>query len=480
MKERMRKITVLMAGAALCLNLFAQQENPVIMRVNGKDVTRSEFEYSFNKNNAEKVTDPKALDEYVDLFVDFKLKVAAAEEMGLDTLSTFKREYKSFRDQQAEEYLIDTTFIETQARLTYDETARNIGEGGMVLSQHILLMIPQGADEAVQAKIKARMDSIYNVLQAGGDFTDLATRFSEDPGSARQGGMLPWLFAKQVYPEFANEVYALEKGSYSKPFLSPAGVHVVKLIDRKPFELEPYEYHRDAILKFLQQRGIRQAARQAKADVLFKEYGGKVARDKVLAYEDSLLETKYPEFGLLMQEYHDGLLLFEASNRCVWEKAAKDEEGLERYFKKNKKKYAWDTPRFKGAVLHCTTPELLKQVKKKLKKMPQEQWRNYVASKVNQDTLKLAYIERGLYKAGDNKYVDMLVFGQGEVEPMKEYPYAAACGKKQKKYPASYKDVRGPLTADYQSELEKAWVASLRSKFAWEVYPEVVKTVNNH
>jgi peptidyl-prolyl cis-trans isomerase SurA len=324
----------------------------------------------------------------------------------------------------------------------------------------------------------ARMDSIYKALLGGADFTELATKFSQDPGSARQGGQLPWLYAKQVYPEYANVAYSLKVGELSKPFLSPAGVHVVKLLDKKQFE--PYSFHRADIHRFLEQRGVRQKAIEVKIDALYKQYGGKVKREDVLTYEEKELEKKYPEFRHLMQEYYDGLLLFEVSNREVWEKAAQDDKGLEKFFKKNKKKYAWDTPRFKGAILHCTTPEMLASAIKTLKKMDDSQWGTYVRKELNQDSLKLAFMEKGLFKIGQNANVDSLVFKQGAGAPKKEYPYAAYIGKVQKKYPGSHRDVRGPLTADYQKELEIRWIEKLRAKYPVEIYEEVLKTVNNH
>ena len=476
----MKKRT-LAAWAVMVLGMGAmaqQVADPVVMKINGKEVTRSEFEYSYNKNNSEQTLDKKTLDEYVQLFVDFKLKVAEAEDQKLDTLTSFKNELKGYRAQQAQEYLVDTAWIETQARQVYDNTVANIGPDGLVLTSHILLMIPQNADETVQKTTMARMDSIYKALLGGADFTELATKFSQDPGSARQGGQLPWLYAKQVYPEYANVAYSLKVGELSKPFLSPAGVHVVKLLDKKQFE--PYSFHRADIHRFLEQRGVRQKAIEVKIDALYKQYGGKVKREDVLTYEEKELEKKYPEFRHLMQEYYDGLLLFEVSNREVWEKAAQDDKGLEKFFKKNKKKYAWDTPRFKGAILHCTTPEMLASAIKTLKKMDDSQWGTYVRKELNQDSLKLAFMEKGLFKIGQNANVDSLVFKQGAGAPKKEYPYAAYIGKVQKKYPGSHRDVRGPLTADYQKELEIRWIEKLRAKYPVEIYEEVLKTVNNH
>lgn len=471
-----KRFLPLLVATTFGISVFAQ-EDPVLMRINGKDITRSEFEYSYNKNNSDRSLDKKSLDDYVQLYINFKLKVAAAEEMRLDTLSSFKNELKGYRTQQAREYFVDTAFIESEARKQYEMAQRNIGSAGLVRSTHILLRIPQNAEPAVQEQIKVRMDSIYNALQNGADFAEMARKYSEDAGSAKQGGALPWLFAKQVYPEFAKEVYALQVNEMSKPFYSPVGIHIVKLLEKK--QLEPYETQRELIYSFLERQGIRAKAIEVKKDSLYKQYGGKIKREDVLAHEDSLLEQKYPEFAHLMQEYYDGLLLFEVSNRCVWEKAAQDEEGLKRFFKKNKSKYVWDSPRYKGAVLYCANEDVAKVAKKALKKMPEEQWKSYLRKELNKDTLKLARMEKGLFKIGDNACVDYYIFKQGEYKKSEQYPCPVLIGKLRKK-PEEYKDVRGPLTADYQNELEQNWIKDLRAKYQFEVYEDVLRTVNNH
>ena len=91
----------LMAGSA-----FAQTADPIIMTIGGKNIKRSEFEYAYNKNAAETTIDKKSIDEYVDLFVNYKLKVIAAEEAGIDTTAAFRKEFLMYRDQQ-----IRPTFI---------------------------------------------------------------------------------------------------------------------------------------------------------------------------------------------------------------------------------------------------------------------------------------------------------------------------------------------------------------------------------
>ena len=93
--------------AASC-GLFAQTENdPVIMTINGNPVSKSEFEYIYNKNNSANSIDKKTLDEYVDLFINFKLKVEEAKAQGIDTTEAFVKEYSGYRAQLAKPYLVD-------------------------------------------------------------------------------------------------------------------------------------------------------------------------------------------------------------------------------------------------------------------------------------------------------------------------------------------------------------------------------------
>ena len=85
---------------------IAQSADPVVMKINGKDVTRSEFEYNFNKNNTDGVIDKKSVEEYAELFINYKLKVEAALDAKFDTLSSYQQEFRSYRDQQIRPLLV--------------------------------------------------------------------------------------------------------------------------------------------------------------------------------------------------------------------------------------------------------------------------------------------------------------------------------------------------------------------------------------
>ena len=134
--------------AALLLgagSVFAQSNDPVIMTINGEKIYRSEFEYSYNKNNSEGVIDKKSVEEYVDLFVNYKLKVVAALDAKMDTLTSFKNEFAQYRDQQVRPALITDEDVENEAKKIYQNTKNSIGEQGLIRPAHIFLMIRQQA-----------------------------------------------------------------------------------------------------------------------------------------------------------------------------------------------------------------------------------------------------------------------------------------------------------------------------------------------
>ena len=475
----MKKLISLLCALVALQTVGAQTDDPVVMTVNGVDVTRSEFEYSFNKNNTDLVVDKKSLDEYVELFVNYKLKVAAALDAQLDTMEAFKKEVADYRAQQAEEYLVDNDFIEKEARNTYQQTAERIGPDGQFKAAHILVRLTQQATPMEQAQAKQRIDSIYAALQAGADFAEMAKKHSEDPGTAREGGMLPWLTRGQLLKEFEVAALALQPGEMSWPVLSPVGYHVIYMSERKPFE--PYEFHRASIIQFLEQRGIRAHAKRSMGQKLAAQMGGNVTPEEALAKAEKELDAKYPEFGFLMKEFYEGSLLYEISTREVWNKAAEDTEGLEKYFKKNKKNYNYDEPVYRGLVVHCVSDDVLKQVQKLVKKQPQKEWVKVIREAFNSDSLLQVKMVRGPFKATQNVYADYYAFEQGErPDTVAGFPVTGVIGKLQKKGPDSYEDVRGPVTADYQNLLEQLWVKELRKRYSVTLYPEALETVNKH
>lgn len=472
----MKKNILLYVGLLFSACLSAQNADPVIMTINGKDITRSEFEYSYNKNNADGVLDKKGIEDYVPLFVNFKLKVAAAEDAHIDTLSRVKKELDGYKEQMLIPYLVDTAYIENMARQTYENTKKRFGGMDLLTASHILVLVRQNATPEEENAAKQRIDSIYNALLAGANFEELAKKCSDDKGSAARGGSLGQFGKGMMIPDFEKAAYALKAGELSKPVRTTVGYHIIKLTDRHPFE--SYEFHHDNIVKFLESRGIKEISARMALDSLVKKSNG-LTRQQVVDAELAKIEASDPNVKNLAREYRDGTLMYEISKKNVWDKASDDEKALEKQFSKNKKKYAWDSPRFKGFVVHAKNDSVMGVVKKAYDDMKEDEWLAMLKKDLMNDSVKLIRMERGLYKSGDNKYVDLLVFKTGKDVSMKNYPVSMAFGITMKK-PKSYKDVKGQVTTDLQNKLESEWVDELRDKYAVKVYDDVVATVNKH
>jgi hypothetical protein len=282
--------------------LSAQSNDPVIMVINGNPVLKSEFEYSYNKNNATNTTNKRTLEEYVDLFINFKLKVEEAKAQGLDTTKTFINELKNYRTLFAKSYSVD---------------------------------------------------------------------------------------------------------------------------------------------------------------------------------DDTQLEKEHEEFRLLIQDLYNGSLLFEISNKEVWERASRDVKGVEQFFKKNKNAYKWNKPHYKGHVILCKDKETLKAAKAIAGKANRDSLDSYLPKRLNND-IQYVKVQKGIFAQGDNNVVDKQIFKVKNVELSDEYPYTFLIGKKLNYMPESYLDVRGRVIADYQEYLEKEWIRTLREKYPVTVDEKILKTVKKN
>lgn len=477
---RMKLQSILLGLLLIGGTASAQTADPVVMTVGGQPVTRSEFEYSYNKNNSEGVIDKKSVNEYVDLFVNYKLKVRAAEDAHLDTLSSFKKEFETYRDQQIRPTFVTSDDVEAKARQIYEQTRHEVDSlGGMVKVSHILIGLGQRASESQQDSAKALANDVYGQLQKGADFAEMARKYSADRGSAAEGGQLPWITKGQTVKEFEDVAFALKKGETSRPVQSPFGYHIIKVDDKGGFF--PYDSVHASILRFIEARGLREQIVNEKLDSIVKARGNGTTREDILNAEATRLSAKDSNLKYLIQEYHDGLLLYEISNRLVWDKAAKDTLGQERFFASHKKNYKWDQPRFKG-IAYCTRDKAdIEAVKKSVKGKPFGQWADILRQTFNNDSVLRIRVEKGIFKEGDNALVDKEIFGKDTVAtPLKGYPYQAVYGKKLKKSPEDYTDVRSQVVTDYQDALEKEWVATLRKKYNVSVNRDVLATVNKH
>ncbi len=461
----------------LCSTLsFAQEEDPIVMRINGQPVPRSEFEYNYNKNNNDNVVDKKSVSEYVDLFVNYKLKVIAAEEAQLDTLSSFKQEFLTYRNQQIRSLLLPQNLMEVECKKYYDGMKAALQGKKLIKPAHIFIRLKQMADEGEKQKAQTRIDSVYQALKDGADFATMAQQVSEDPGSASKGGELPWIGPNQTLKEFEDVAYSLQVGEYSEPFISTVGYHIVKMVDQK--ELEDYETLKPNIQRFMERQGLEEKMSTKILENMSKTSNKTI--EEILDDETERLSKEDSDLKYLIKEYHDGLLLFEICSRQIWEPASRDTVGIERYFKANKKKYIWEKPHYKGMIFHCREKADIKNVQKALKKVDESGWISTIREKFNKDSVTVK-MEKRLFEEGENTNVDVLAFKKkGALEPMQDFPYTGIIGKSLKKNPEDWSDVGGQVISDYQHAQEMEFAKKLRERYTIEVDEDILKTVNNH
>lgn len=572
------KKQILAAGiicATLCA-IAAKPKDPVLMKVGNDDVRLSEFEYLYNKNNTQQAQ-PQTIDEYVDMFVNFKLKVAAAEAAGLDTTKAFKDEYLKFRNELSEPYLRDEKVAAAQEAEAYDHmlsdllvshimfpaqqsaladslyaelkagnarfediatkysmdkaSARRgglmgvVGAGrypwpfekaayetevgrispvinsgfglhiirvesrtpakGQVHAAHILRMT-RGASDSVVAAEMLVADSLYNVVTApGADFAAVARQFSQDPGSARNGGDLGFFGPGMMVQEFDSVAFALADGEISRPFKTPFGWHIIKRIESKG--PGTFEENLEAIRKQIEREPSRaRLAGDAYAAAAVERFRGKLggvtdsaemtARALELAREE--LEAENADYRNLLHEYRDGILLFDISNREVWNKASADTVGLDEFFRANRAKYAWKAPKFKSLIIFAGNDSLLNvAMRYAADSIPATVPAQKIAEVMQQRFGRDVKVERVIAAKGENAITDYLGFGaEKPAKPASQrwQSYAAFRGRVIDQ-PEEASDVRGTVVADYQATLEKEWLERLHKEIPVKINQKVLK-----
>lgn len=201
--------------------------------------------------------------------------------------------------------------------------------------------------------------------------------------------------------------------------------------------------------------------------------------EKCQAYADGQLENKYPEFRSLMNEYHDGILLFDLTDKKVWSKAIKDTTGLQNFYEQNKNNYLWDD-RVDATIYTYDDPKITKTLKKYVKKgLSFDQ----ILPKFNHDTIVSLSAERKKFLKGENAMVDSLNWVKGFYTGMtddKGKLLAIDIKQVVSKEPKQLSEAKGIITADYQNYLEQEWIKELRKKYPFTVNKDVLKSITGN
>ena len=379
---------------------FSQELNDeVLLKIDDKEITKEEFQRIYEKNKTNLSTgEVTSVLEYLDLFINFKLKVAEAEKSGFDTTQSFINEFNGYQKQLARPYLVDNIVSdelvnEAYDRMQYEVRASHIlvklpkdvlpkdtlaayekaldirrrilkgesfesvakgssddpsvknnggdlgyftvfqmiypfenavfnskiGEiskpirtrfgyhivkvtdkrkaGGQIKVAHIMMTVPRGTTPEIEKQKKQLISELYHKTKQGTDFSELAKEYSDDKGSARNGGELPWFGAGRMVMEFEKASFELKtNGEISQPVRTAFGWHLIKRIDRK--EVPTFNEAVDEI--------TRKVGKDQRAEVARKSFVNKLKIEYNFIEEEENVPAKYDSIGntyILKQDY---------------------------------------------------------------------------------------------------------------------------------------------------------------------------------
>jgi peptidyl-prolyl cis-trans isomerase SurA len=427
---------------------------------------------------------------------------------------------------------------------------------GKIKVAHIMKSVPPGADEKDAKKAEEEIRNIYDQLQKGASFSELAAKYSDHKESASGGGELNWFGAGEIISDFAEAAFSLaNNGDYTRPVRTPYGWHIIKRLDKKApgsfEETKPYleskinesylnSISKKAFIKKLKKeykyrinpvaldwfikntdtliiKGLAKYNRKGMppgviytfADqqlttrdfasyiekrgpmVVTKDSAVYIARsletrlsDHILNYENSILEKKYPEFRYLMNEFHDGILLFEISGKKVWNMAQDDSTGLKKYYEENKYKFL--TKEGISAKIYTLRKKdgmkSLSNTFKKYSKYPDRDKRIINKFIVKNDTLLT--IKEGKWYKGDNATIDNFDHSKMVHETRIDgFPSIVLVNKVIDAVPLPLREVQGEMITAYQQYLEDNWIRQLKEKYTvkidYTVMEEIRKKLKN-
>ncbi len=201
------------------------------------------------------------------------------------------------------------------------------------------------------------------------------------------------------------------------------------------------------------------------------------SNETLLNYADAHLEEKYPEFKEMVQEYKDGILLFDLMDREVWDKAVKDTLGLQEYHKAHASNYMW-SDRVLATIVTVARKESLPAVKALISNgTPLDSLR----TALSRDSINFAFVRKGFYQKGDNQYVDQTEWKEGTVNEIPstvdESTVIVCIREVRKPEEKTLKEAKGLVISDYQQELEKSWIASLHKRYPVSINEKVLDKV---
>lgn len=406
---------------------------------------------------------------------------------------------------------------------------------GSVKVAHIMIRHREGEKQDEASKAYKQAMQIYEELQKGTDWKELTERFSEDLSTRSSGGELPYFSTGGMLNTFEEAAFALKQaGEFSEPVKTKYGWHIIKLIDRKGLEplemlrplierkvernLQQSEMQNEmvAMLKeenqyianapliadamtymsagpeaarpddlgvlfsisdtvftfsalhtFLEKNNTSLPVDSAIAKNLYRQFEG----EKILMYEEAHLSEKYPNYRRLVQEYKEGILLFDIMEKKIWAKASEDEQGLKSYYQMHKDEYRWNK-RVDATILDAKDQQKLDKAKKLLStKNISKSLIESIESQINTDSPLNLQIHKDIYEEGRprteaEKVIDQVEWKEGAYDlSSQERLYHIIMHEVIPPRDKAFEEVKGLVTSDYQNKLEQDWLTALREKY---------------
>ncbi|MGL5937968.1 MAG: hypothetical protein ACRCY5_04480 [Phocaeicola sp.] len=413
----------------LVSSLFARAQEEALLRIDGIPVPLSAFLAQLEKNR------PSDLDSFLVEFIDYQLKIRYALDSKIDTLSRFRTQMDYYYESLLNTYLADSSNHSIERQKAMKSHLCRMQSQRWVKVAHLSYPLLQNSDKSVCEEAQDKMLKWRN-MNPKGKFLEGGEFLTHLEGvEPLKWEVLPWKPLYGFLQEWITVLSDLSLHELSMPFVSPVGVHLVELMDSS-----------DTIPSSLSE--------MLGEDVDVNGVGFKQRAQEI--YESLLVES--------LCDQSDSPLFLESD--------------LEVYFKKNKKKYRWEYPHYKGVVVHCQDEKIYKKWRKLLKKLPSSMWEKALNELTTLSQKPEILYEMGLFEIGKNPFVDRLVFRCGTYDSLPEYPFSFVLGKKMKE-PHNYEDVKTELLSDYQKEYQSSLLRLIREKYKVELDREVLKTVNN-
>ena len=256
-------------------------------------------------------------------------------------------------------------------------------------------------------------------------------------------------------------------------FMGKWSAEKVSSLTKPMFWIQSKAYTQQDFAKYLEknQRGGTQKNAPKIINSVYKQF----IEETLLATKENRLEQDYPDFKMLMDEYRDGILLFNLTDQKVWSKAIKDTTGAKEFYEKNKNHFMWDE-RLDASIYTCKDEKNADKVKKLIKENKSDK---DILSALNKDTVINVSIESKTFSKGDNAMLDKAGWTPGTTanEKVKTKIVFANIRKIVKPTPKTYLEARGLVTSEYQTWLEKNWIDSLKQKYPVSIDKKVLDSI---